>query len=521
MSSDLKGLNPRTVLLTDHCVLVLQRLKPRRDIIRPLISLHRSASRLLFRNAMDDPASYSLILLLNETVVPQAATFSSVGLKLLAVLLLVGANGFFVAAEFALVGVRRSRIETLAAGGSGRAKRLLGLLDNLNAYLSASQLGITLASLALGWIGEPAVAQLLQGPLSAVGEAWRHPIAFGVAFSIITTLHIVFGEQAPKLLGLDRAEKIALTIAWPMRVFYLTFQWPIRALDWASARTVRIFGLHSTAESASSYTEAELRQLVDISRETGHLRAEERRLIHRVFEFSDTLVREAMVPRTEMAAISSNCSLEQITLAFEQNRYSRLPVYRESLDDVIGFIHSKDIMPYLLRPEEFRLEDVLQSPLYVVDTARLEDVLRQMQRAKSHFGFVVDEHGGLEGIITLEDLLEEIVGDISDEHDEEVNEQISEIGEHSYLLDGRLAVRDLNRRLKLSLPESETYTTIGGFLMTAAGHVLHAGEDVRYNGLLFHIEKVERRRLEQVRLDLPGPAQRPTSGETASAARQV
>src|SRR5688572_15967428 len=470
---------------------------------------------------MGDPASDPLVVLLSETVV-QPAFFGGVATKLISVLLLVAANGFFVAAEFALVGVRRSRIETLVASGSRRAKRLIGLLDNLNAYLSASQLGITLASLALGWIGEPAVAQLLERPLSTVSESWRHAIAFSVAFSIITTLHIVLGEQAPKLLGLERAEKVALAVSWPLRAFYLTFQWPIRALDWASARTVRLFGLHSTSEAASSYTESELRRLVDISRETGHLRAEERRLIHRVFEFSDTLVREAMVPRTEMAAISSDCSLEEITLAFEQHRYSRLPVYRESLDDVIGFIHSKDVMPYLLRPEEFRLEDALQSPMYVVDTARLEDVLRQMQKAKSHFGFVVDEHGGLEGIITLEDLLEEIVGDISDEHDEEVNEQITEIGERTYLLDGRLAVRDINRRLKLSLPESEAYTTIGGFLMTAAGHVLREGEDVPYNGLQFHVEKVERRRLEQVRLELPEPVpKQQTTNETASAARHT
>ncbi|HKZ02539.1 MAG TPA: transporter associated domain-containing protein, partial [Pyrinomonadaceae bacterium] len=187
----------------------------------------------------------------------------------------------------------------------------------------------------------------------------------------------------------------------------------------------------------------------------------------------------------------------------EQHRYSRLPVYRESLDDVIGFIHSKDVMPYLLNPEAFRLEDVLQAPLYVVDTARLEDVLGQMQKAKLHFGFVVDEHGGLEGIITLEDLLEEIVGDISDEHDEEVNEQITPIGERKYQIAGGLAVRDLNKRLKLSLPESEGYTTIGGFLMTAAGHVLKAGEAVQFNGLLFEIDRVERRRVIRVRLELP------------------
>ncbi len=426
----------------------------------------------------------------------------TIAVKLLAVLLLVAANGFFVAAEFALVGVRSSRIETLAASGNRSAKRLMGLLKNLNAYLSACQLGITLASLALGWIGEPAIARLLEGPLSGFSETARHAIAFAVAFSIITSLHIVLGEQAPKLMGLARAERVALTVALPMQLFYRVFSLPIRALDWASARTVNLVGIQATAEHASTYTEEELRKLVDMSRESGHLRAEERRLIHRVFEFSDTVVREAMVPRTEMAAIPHTCNLEEITKAFDQHRYSRLPVYRESFDDVCGFIHSKDVMPYLLHPEKFKLEDVLQPPLYVVDTARLEHVLRQMQKAKMHFGFVVDEHGGLEGIITLEDLLEEIVGEISDEHDEEVNEQITAIDDGTYLLAGGLAVRDLNRRLKLSVPESEVYTTVGGFLMNEAGHVLKAGEVVQRDGLVFKVERVEKRRVMRVKLEI-------------------
>src|SRR5436189_4899437 len=173
------------------------------------------------------------------------------------------------------------------------------------------------------------------------------------------------------------------------------------------------------------------------------------------------------------------------------------------MDTVIGFMHSTDLIPFLLRPEDFKLEYVLQPPMYVVDSARLEDVLRQMQKAKTHFGFVVDEHGGIEGIITLEDLLEEIVGDISDEHDEEVNEQITPIDKSNYLLDGALAVRDLNRRLKTALPESEGYTTIGGFLMTVAGHVLQPGEMINHEGLRFHVENVERRRLVRVRLELP------------------
>jgi CBS domain containing-hemolysin-like protein len=427
---------------------------------------------------------------------------TAITIKLFAVVLLVAANGFFVAAEFALVGVRSSRIETLVAQGSGSAKRLMQLLQNLNAYLSACQLGITLASLALGWIGEPAVASLLHGPLSGLSETLQHGIAFAVAFSIITSLHIVIGEQAPKLMGLALAERIALTVALPMQLFYRVFSLPIRALDWASARVVKLIGIKATGEHASTYTEEELRRLVDISRESGHLRAEERRLIHRVFEFSDTVVREAMVPRTEMAAIPNTCSLAEITKAFDQHRYSRLPVYRESFDDVIGFVHSKDVMPYLLHPERFKLEDVLQPPLYVVDTARLEHVLRQMQKAKMHFGFVVDEHGGLEGVITLEDLLEEIVGDISDEHDEEVNEQITAIDSHTYVLDGGLAVRDLNRRLKLSVPESEGYTTIGGFLMTEAGHVLKPGEVVQHDGLVFKVERVEKRRVMRVKLEI-------------------
>ncbi len=464
---------------------------------------------------MDEPPSYLLTLIFEETALPHGpVSLWGPVIKLAAVLVLVIANGFFVAAEFALVGIRRSRIEALAAAGNKRAKRLIGLLNNLNAYLSASQLGITLASLGLGALGEPAIARLLEGPLANLSDAWRHAISFGIAFSVITSLHIVIGEQAPKLFGLARAEKVALATAWPMELFYKVFRWPIRALDWASARIVRPFGIHATSDHASIYTEQELRQLVDQSRESGHLRASEQRLIHRVFEFSDTLVREAMVPRTAMAAISSDCALEEIAKSFSKHGYSRLPVYRESLDDMIGFIHSKDVMPYLLRPESFRLEHVLQSPLYVVDTARLEDVLKQMQKAKSHFGFVIDEHGGVEGIITLEDLLEEIVGEISDEHDEEVNEQISEEKDGTYVLDGGLAVRDLNRRLKLSLPESEAYTTIAGFLMTEAGHVLQPGEVVKHDGLLFHIERVERRRVMRVRLE---KTEEPATAETEEA----
>lgn len=451
---------------------------------------------------MDDPSSSFLFLLATENSVA-VESWLSIALKFLSVLVLVAANGFFVAAEFAFVSVRRTRIETLVEEGSKSAKLLLNILNNLNPYLSAFQLGITLASLGLGYLGEPAVAALIEPSLARAGvsESVIHVVSFVVAFALVTSFHIVLGEQAPKLIGLAIAEKVALVTALPMRIFYKTFKPFIFALDWASVKTVKILGFDATDEHGSIYTEDELRQLIDASHRSGHVNKEEQRLINSVFEFSETTVKEAMIPRTQMAAISADCNLAQITEAFAHNGYSRLPVYREDLDDVLGFVHGKDVMPYLLKPEKFELAKVIQPPLYIVDTARLEDVLRQMQRKKTHFGFVVDEHGGVEGIITLEDLLEEIVGDISDEHDEEVNDQILEQPDGSFVLDGALAVRDLNRRLDLHVPESEGYTTIAGFLMSEAGQILNAGETVRFNSHFFKVEKVDRRRILKVRLE--------------------
>ncbi len=454
---------------------------------------------------MDDPASSFLLLFFAPDVGESSLTI--ILLKIFSVLVLVFINGFFVAAEFAIVAVRRSRIESLAAEGKVAAKRLLEILDNISAYLSASQLGITLASLGLGALGEPVVEAILGGWLANLSESVRHIISYGIAFAIITTLHIVLGEQAPKLFGLAMAERVAMGTALPMQVFYKIFKPFIHALDWASAKIVNLFGLQATSEHASIYTEEEIRQLIKISQESGHVNAEERKLINKVFEFSETTVREAMIPRPEIVAISENCTLEEIARAFRHHAYSRLPVYRGSLDDIVGYIHSKDLMPFLLRPKSYKLEEVVKKPSYVVDTARLEDVLRQMQREKFHFGFVVDEHGGVEGIITLEDLLEEIVGDISDEHDEEVNEQIRKESDGVFMLDGGLAIRDLNRRLHLNLPVSESYTTVAGFLMSEAGQILDEGQSVRYNGHTFKVEKVDKRRILQVRLEKIANAQ--------------
>ncbi len=461
---------------------------------------------------MDDPASLFPILLFAEAsnAVVETPDLFWTSLNLLLVVLLVASNGFFVAAEFALVGVRRSLIETKAEEGDPASIRLLAMLHDLNAYISATQLGITLSSLGLGWVGEPAVARLIEPLLAYIAQATGaeflaggaivHTISFAVAFSTITFLHIVFGELAPKTAALEIAERVSYFVAVPLQLFYKIFYYPIRLLDWAGTRTARLFGLEGGGEHGTSYSEDEIRRLISVSQKSGILKEEEHRLLDQVFEFSDTTVKEAMVPRTAIVAIPVTCTLEEIARAFRQNGYSRLPVYRESLDDIAGVIHSKDVMSYLLRPKAFRLERILQKPVYVVDNARLEDVLRQMQKEKFHFGFVVDEHGGIEGIITLEDLLEEIVGEISDEHDEEVNEQVVETANGDYMIDGGTAVRDINRRLGLNLPVSESYTTIAGFLLAESGRILSEGDTIAYNGHIFTAEKVVKRRILTVRM---------------------
>src|SRR5215510_6652314 len=287
-------------------------------------------------------------------------------LYILLVLVLVLANGFFVAAEFALVGVRRSRVETVAAGGDLRARRLLTLLDNLNAYISATQLGITMASLALGWVGEPVFAHLLEAPLKGVvSEVTLHTLSFAIAFSIITFLHIVLGELAPKTLALERAESVALHISWPMQAFYTVFRWPIRLLDWSGTRVVRLFGLHPSNEHGSVYTESELRHLIDISRQSGHLEIEEQQLIHRVFDFSDAAVKEAMVPRPQVTALPVSASLEEVRNLFVTTGYSRLPVYGKTLDEIAGVLFRKDLDMGRVSDETFDLRALARSPVFV------------------------------------------------------------------------------------------------------------------------------------------------------------
>jgi CBS domain containing-hemolysin-like protein len=451
-------------------------------------------------------------------------------IRVLAVFLLVAANGFFVTSEFAIVSVRRMRIAALAESGNKRARRLLAFKDNLVAYISATQLGVTLSSLALGWIGEATLAEMLAPLFDRLAESFptryaeyvsvgaRHIVASVIAFVVITFLHIVLGEQVPKMLGIERAERVALFTVAPMYWFSRVFRGPIRLLDLASTAATRALGLHGSNEHASVYTEEEIKQLVNISHRSGHLEAEEETLINRVFDFSEAEVREAMIPRPNVEALPVTAKLEECEQAFCEYGYSRLPVYRERLDEVVGVLFMKDLMPCLrtVNPSTFDIEKMLHPALFVPATARLGSVLAQMQAEKTHIACVVDEHGGLEGIVTLEDLLEEIVGEINDEYDEEAREQIVEEPNGTYLLDGMLAVRDANRRFNLRLPEEAGYTTMAGFLLAMSGRILRPGETVEHEGGTFLVEQVEGRRIRRIRYTPPPtPTEEPEEQEAA------
>lgn len=444
-------------------------------------------------------------------VMDPGSTILSYSIRFGVVILLVLANGFFVAAEFALVGVRRSRIQTLAEAGNRRAQRLVGVLDHLDSYISATQLGITLASLALGWVGESTLSHLFEPiflmvlPAGAAAAA-SHTAAIALAFAFITFLHIVLGELAPKTLALQRAEAVALAVAQPMKIFFRLFKAPIQFLNGAGNIVVRMIGLEATAAHAAVYTAEELHHLIDLSYKGGHLKPSQGAILASALEFSRLTVRNAMIPRTSVEAVSEEALLQEIVRRLGESGYSRLPVYRETLDNIVGIIHGKDVLAFWDAHDGFAIEKVMHPVNFVPDTMRLDSVLKRMQEGRFHFAVVTDEHGGFEGVITLEDLLEEIVGEIEDEFDDEAHRLVQRMPDGSYLLEGTLPIRSANRRLGLGLPEDGVYHTLAGFLMTQAGRVLRQGDRVAYGDAQFSIEKADRHRIREIRLILQNQA---------------
>ena len=428
--------------------------------------------------------------------------------KIFLILFLVVANGFFVAVEFALVSVRRARIETLAAAGKGSAQAVLRALDHLDAMLSASQFGITLASLALGAVGESTLAKWLEPfllahlPVPTTGLI-AHTIAIGLSLAVITYLHLVLGEYAPKALAIEKAEAISLATARWMEIFYRTFRPFIQFINYSGIRLLRLIGVEFRPGHHPAYSEDEIRYLINLSHQSGLLEKGEKELIHNVFEFSELTAGEIMIPRTQVVAIEEKSTFPLVVGQFRDSGYSRLPVYGESFDNIVGIVHSKDIMPYMLRAQDFDLRRIMRRAHFLPETARLAEALQQLQRSSVHMAVIVDEHGGMEGILTMEDLLEEIVGDIQDEHDEALIEHPHDGTQRTFTIDGGLAVREANRDYPLDLPESDEYTTVAGFLIKQAGRLLGPADRVEYDGVTFTVERVHRRRILLVRVELP------------------
>lgn len=437
-------------------------------------------------------------------------TLFSLTIKILVVFFLVFANGFFVASEFALVSVRRSRVLTLIEEGHKGASKLLQIINHLDAYLSATQLGITLASLALGWVGEETLAHILL-PLFekilphtfAVGAA--HTAAIVGAFTIITFLHIVLGELAPKSLALVRTETVALMVAWPMELFYKVFKLPISLLNFSGNSLLRMCGIEGSAEHTHTYTKDELRQLVEMSHQGGHLENDELQMMNNIIEFSNIEVREVMTPRTEICAVSDSDSVSTIFEVFMKMGFSRLPVFHQDLDNILGILSLKDLLPYINNAAEFNIAQKIYQPLYIPETAQIADTLRQMQRTRMHMAIIVDEHGGTLGVITLENILEQVVGEINDESDVDDIGGIIEIGTNHYNINGSVAIRMLNRKLLIDIPEARSYTTLAGFLMSYSGRVLKEGDIIEFKEIKFTITKVDRLRVLEVSMAMPLP----------------
>lgn len=428
-----------------------------------------------------------------------------IALKILVVLILVLGNGFFVAAEFSLVTIRKQRLIGMAEAGKRSAKAALRLTETPSIFISVTQFGVTLSSLVIGSFGEHTFAELFNRLLTSVKlgpitDQLSFYIVTPLAFALLTFLHVVIGEIAPKTAALERNETVVLWSAIPIELIYKFFRPFIWLLNSSGQLLIRSLGMKSTLEHTLAYTEEEIRQLVSASHKEGHLLAEEQQMIHNVFDFTDTVAREVMVPRPQIVAIEASISSEEVAQQLESSAYSRLPVYKENLDNIIGVIHAKDLLPYLRRNEKFELTSVLRKPLFVPDSAQLVEVLQQMRKAQNQLAIVVDEHGGVEGILTMEDLLEEIVGEIRDEHDHDEERLYFQDVDGSVVIDGSLSIREANRKLNLNLPESDDYTTIAGFLLAKAGKLLTQGEKIDYQNISFTVEKVERRRVSRVRI---------------------
>jgi putative hemolysin len=433
-----------------------------------------------------------------------------IALQLFAVFFLVGLNAFFAMTEFSLVAVRLSRVRQLVEKGDPRARIVEQLLGDLGRVVSGVQVGITLASLMLGYLGEVSLAGILTPLVRAIPRLWAavtaHAVAFVLAFGLLTVLQVILGELVPKSLSLARAERVALLIARPFSWFLRTFRWAIDLLDGVADRIVGWLGVVSAQSHTLVRSAEELQVMVQQARDRGLFPAHEAKFIQSAMELGQIQVREVMVPRPDVHALTADATLDDTMRVFATTQRSRLPVYEGTLDHILGFVHIKDMIWILLdhasraeehaSPPEFSLRTLLHAALIVPETKSVSELLVEFRARRTELAMVVDEFGSILGLVTLEDILEQTVGEIHDEFD--VVERPMFLPDGGMIFDGAVNVRDLESQYNIVLPEDNSYETIGGFVLSQLGFIPRGGESFEANGYRFTVMEMERRRISRV-----------------------
>ena len=422
--------------------------------------------------------------------------------RLAGVMALVLANGFFVAAEFSIVAVRKTRIDQLVAENHRGARAVRRAVTNPDSYIAATQLGITMASLGLGWIGEPALAALIQPLLrflpATLAETTAHSMAVAVAFAVVTALHIVLGELAPKTIALERAEATALLVVKPTELFMRVFSPFIRLLNGAGQAVVRALGLQSRGGHAMVHSEEELKMLVTASQEAGVLEEGEEQMLHRVFGFADLTAGQVMVPRTELIAVSAAMSRQSLIDEISRGGYTRVPVYRESLDDVVGILHVVDLLKPIAAGGNVDAAALAREALAVPRTLAADDVLAEMRRRGVREALVIDEYGGTAGMITFDSLMERIVGELATG----ATARINVLPDGSADIDGLVLSTEVNLQFDLQI-DQDTFTTVGGFVLGQLGRRPRIGDTVAIEGRTMRVDALDGIRVARVRLSAP------------------
>ncbi|MCD0479039.1 hemolysin family protein [Chryseobacterium sp. LC2016-29] len=433
--------------------------------------------------------------------------------RLLLALFLVLLNGFFVAAEFSIVKVRYSQIQLKAADGDSMAKQAEHIIKHLDEYLSATQLGITLASLALGWVGESAMHHVIDNALHSLNinlaESTVTTMSLVFSFLIITVMHIVFGELIPKSIAIRKSEATTMATAVPLRVFYTVFKPFIWLMNLMSNGVLRLMKIHPASEQEIHSTE-ELQLLVKQSADSGEIEEENYEIIKNAFDFTDHSAKQIMVPRQNITSIDFSDDLNEIIDKIMESGYSRIPVYENSIDNIIGVFYTKEIIrEFVKRKGQLShddLRELMRESFFVVGSKKISDLLKIFQQKKQHLAIVIDEFGGTEGIITLEDILEELVGEIQDEEDDE-EKLVDKIAENTYWVKATQPLDEINESLpkKLTLPEESEYNTLAGFILHALEDIPEENQEFDLENYHFKILKMNNKSVEMVELQYIEP----------------